>query len=508
MALKINSLLQQKSYFLFLLPVFFILHEYNQLFGYIKPEIAIISFAIVTVTTLIIAFLFGLIFKLRRKSSILAFLFTLLILTYGSLHDFLKGNSPYILISRHSFLLPFLLLCIIIFLIYIKRSTNTFKRAYLFLNTLLLLLLITEVGVFVYKSLNNPASIDERFTVLHQFERQRSNNNINKPDIFFLVFDAMPSTIAMQEAWDFDNSQLDSFLRTEKFYIASHAKSNYNITLLSVTSCLNMEYLLPEQIYTGGKVSMIEKASAALLKNSTTEILRKEDYNVYQFQPLSNNNKQWKGSLYFADIMINHFWLKTLPGRVYEDLGQHVDHINAIKWAKDRARELEHRTQKENFTFTINQIQKTCLDSISPKFVYGHFMLPHGPYIFDSIGRMVIDYPLLQRDTNDIKLFINQVKYATTVIKELVCFIKNNNRKNTVIVIQGDHGYRNIYGHEYMIFDNLNAIYYPDYEYSQLNSKHSPINTFRYIFSKFFMTNLPAQKDTSIYIPYSLKKKN
>jgi len=93
-------------------------------------------------------------------------------------------------------------------------------------------------------------------------------------------------------------------------------------------------------------------------------------------------------------------------------------------------------------------------------------MLPHAPFIFDSSGSIK---PLTEiqrlKSEDHPKAFIEQVKYANTIIKDLVLHIKQKNKKNTILIIAGDHGFRNASGNGYMIFDNLTAVYLPDQNY-------------------------------------------
>jgi hypothetical protein len=101
--------------------------------------------------------------------------------------------------------------------------------------------------------------------------------------------------------------------------------------------------------------------------------------------------------------------------------------------------------------------------------------------------------------------FIEQVKFANKLIQQLVTHIKQANKKNTVIIIEGDHGFRNIYGKKgYMIYDNFSSFYFPDRNYKDLYPAISPVNSFRVVLNNFFDAKLPLLKDSSIFIPYTL----
>jgi hypothetical protein len=128
-------------------------------------------------------------------------------------------------------------------------------------------------------------------------------------------------------------------------------------------------------------------------------------------------------------------------------------------------------------------------------------MITHNPHLFDSSGQV------LQNTSIDSIKFFNsypyQVNYANKTIKELVEFIKNNNKRKAIIIIMGDHGFRRLPPD--MIdynFPNFCAIYFPDRNYSMLYDTISPVNIFKVVFNTCFHQNFPLSKDTSIVVNY------
>ncbi|MBY0476044.1 MAG: LTA synthase family protein [Chitinophagaceae bacterium] len=499
--------LQQKPFFLVLLPVFFILHGYNEFFGFFTLKFTALHLTAVLLFTAILYLTAYVYFRSLKKTALFSFWFLLLLLTFGSVHDLLKKIAPGFF-SSYTFLLPLILLVVFVLIVRIKKSPSLFLRTFTFLNLVMISFLLYEFadGIQRFIQVQKGSNvIDNRFTAFKNYKPLTPVAEADKPDIYFLVFDGMPSTSAMKQQWNYDNSSLDSFLLKEKFYVAVDAKSNYNITMLSVSSCMNMEYLLHDQIYTGSELKMIQKASPSLLNNSLIKILKKEDYKIYQYQSLSTNNPQWKGELFFSYIMSTTYLYKTLPGRIYKDLGWHFNRFQRIKKIKSAITYKDQEAHKNNLQYTIDLIKNSCKDIGSAKFIYGHFMIPHEPFVFDSAGKVIPPILTENNEEQNVRQFIDQVKYTNKIIQQLVAYIKRNNKKNTVIIIEGDHGYRNIYGkQEYLIFDNLQTIYYPDGNYSAYKPTHSPINTFRFVLNKYFHTQFLPLTDTSYYIPYNM----
>ena len=92
--------------------------------------------------------------------------------------------------------------------------------------------------------------------------------------------------------------------------------------------------------------------------------------------------------------------------------------------------------------------------------------------------------------------YIMQVQYVNGLIENLVKELQKN--KNNIIIIQGDHGFR-----EYDLskisplkqLQILNAFYFPDQNYSSLHDSISLVNTYRAVLSQYFKQDLPLLKD-------------
>ena len=74
--------------------------------------------------------------------------------------------------------------------------------------------------------------IDARFSVFNSVKTENQKADTAKPDIFLLIFDAMPSSKAMQQDLGFSNQLLDTFFQQQGFFVARDAKSNYDLTVL------------------------------------------------------------------------------------------------------------------------------------------------------------------------------------------------------------------------------------------------------------------------------------
>ena len=95
--------------------------------------------------------------------------------------------------------------------------------------------------------------------------------------------------------------------------------------------------------------------------------------------------------------------------------------------------------------------------------------------------------------------YVEQVRYANKVIRDLVTTLQGRNGRRPIIIIQGDEGpfpetgigltrsWREADNDELQIkMGIMNAYYFPDGDYAQLYQDITPVNSFRVILSKYF----------------------
>jgi hypothetical protein len=391
--------------------------------------------------------------------------------------------------------LPILFFLFVLTAVLLKKTKKSYSKHIQFINILMMLLLIVELADSVskyYKLKTEGNLIDNRFTVSKNYRSPNIADSL-KPDIFFIVFDELASSNGLLKHIGKDNKKLDSILKQKDFFIAEHGRANYNMTMYSLSTTFNMEYLpkvgSPRSDHTKYYFSCFE----SLLNNSLTEVLKIENYSIQQIQNLTFSRRFENEKPYFNDFKTNHFFYKTLFGRIKRDIGwslnfkkTKVDLVPAAYQAKDRL------IKKQ-----ISAVKNSCNSKEGPKFVYAHFMLPHILYIYDSIGN-VKGRRSFSTGADD---YYQQLLYTNKLINELVDYIQTNNKKNTIIIIEGDHGYHaTAKEHSNYYFENFNAFYFPDKNYKGLYDSITPLNTFRIILNKYFSANLPLLKDSSIYV--------
>jgi hypothetical protein len=491
--------LERIPFFFFLLPIFLFLHienEYRHLINYRFVYFEIIQLVIAALMVFLVSLLF---FRELAKASIFGFGFLLVFYYFCDLKDYLHFNKPGFF-SSYSFLLPLLFLLLFFFFIIIRKSKSRFRQLFLYLNSLFFILIAWECITFLVSPRENKTDLGD----LHKkFSRDyQPCSNCNKPDIYYLLFDGYTSSDVLKSEFGFENP-LDHFLSLRGFYVTPNSKSNYNLTPFSIGSVFNLDYLPGLKSDQPFFIKDYLPGVATVYQSELFPVLAKEGYKVANHSIFNLNG--FPSSIPPYDLWEIHqvyarhniFWkADTDIGWLIRrklNLGGRSFSQRAYIDAKDR-----------HLMRTIENTMKTIRTPESqPKFVYSHFVLPHGPYSFDSVGNryQTKSIPLTWEEYRSG--YIAQVKYTNLVIAGMVDSIIQRKKRPTVIIIQGDHGFRfNQPEKQLLQFDNFNAFYFSNEKYFQVKDSVSNVNTFRFVFNAFFDKKLPLLRDTSIFLHY------
>src|ERR1700716_449127 len=119
---QIRIFLQKWGIHCFLLPVFFVLHNYKQYYGLVSSAVAIKTLLIILGICLLLFLLMVAIMGDTNKSMQLITLFGFVVLLYGVIKDFLNITLHATFFSKYVVLLPIVLTITIILTIVILRK--------------------------------------------------------------------------------------------------------------------------------------------------------------------------------------------------------------------------------------------------------------------------------------------------------------------------------------------------------------------------------------------------
>src|SRR5882757_478994 len=118
---KLIIFLKKYPLFLYLLPVFFVLHGFTENYDFVPVKDAALLALIYLAASIILLLLFRLFYKNRVKAAFLAFLLMAYYFFFGSIQDSLRHLFPGSWITRYVFILPVSFCIVILAIIFLKK---------------------------------------------------------------------------------------------------------------------------------------------------------------------------------------------------------------------------------------------------------------------------------------------------------------------------------------------------------------------------------------------------
>jgi hypothetical protein len=489
---------------LLLLPIFFLLHNYNELFGFISIQqilrYGLIIYGILAICLLIIY----LSRKWGAKSSVILLSVTFFVLLFGPINNYVRlivrsrtFNSYYLVFTICVLLLIFIIRKIV-------KSKAIPAKTILFLNVAIIFITATEILML----LNYQSAVNKTKNLIYPYKPLSEKYIVtgipdsSKPDIYFFVFDAYTNSKTLKQVWNFDNDKLTDWLEGNGFHLPADTRSNYNFTAFSLSSTFNMNYIDSKKGSNAGIPRNILQANESMSNNETFDILKKENYTIDFLAPFKNSIQENNLGHFFEYLSDRQIARQTLIGSVH-DSKIYAYLLNKLSNTSDSSNYKKPLLEKLRLIrSTVDEIKKTTDSTTNrkPHFVYGHIMVPHEPPLFDSSGNFMSYNDVL--NAKPFNTYTAQIRFANSLIKEIVTHIKSRNKPNTIIIIEGDHGF-GYYPPDSVSrfgFSNFNAIYFPDRNYSLLYDTMSPVNTFRIVFNQYFKQSYPLLKDSSTVV--------
>jgi len=487
-----KSFIKRKSVFIFLLPAFFVFHGFVGHYYFVPVKDALLLLSLYVGGTLVIMGICWLFYRNFNKAAVISFFIMSFFFFFGSIQDFLRNQFSGSFFSRYSFVLPLLFLFFAGVIIWVKKREDSLEKLTFYLNLLLIVFLIIDFSWLC-----------EKIVAGRKGSQPFSNklflcDTCKKPDIFFIILDEYSGSEGLRDLFNFDNNEFENQLQQRGFFIAKMSRSNYNYTPFSVASILNMNYL---------HLNMNKKAPGNIdycyqqIKNS--RVINYFTANDYEFYNYSIFDFEGRPAINYDNFLPNSTTLitsQTFFSRVMKDISYN---ISTGRWKLKlglEKRTYEHLQNNENILrlTELTASKKTP----KPKFVYAHLMMPHYPYYFDSKGEARPIQKLLPGQESNRDNYIEYLQYCNLQILQLVDRIISGSDQPPVIILLGDHGFREGIKKEEQpdIFMNFNSVYLPDKNYQQFYNGISNVNQFRVLLNTEFGQHLPLLKDSTIFL--------
>ena len=338
-----------------------------------------------------------------------------------------------------------------------------------------------------------------------------------RPDIYYIILDAYARNDALLHLKNFDNSDFLRELEQRGFYVATEATSNYNHTIQSIPSSLNMAYLDG----LGGRIpssrdDLIDisrsHALAAILRALGYEYIHLDSgYMATDGSPLADRVVSFtpSGTLvrvesgdqsgsgaetsllrlsapFIQGIVQTTALAPIFPQRIL------FGESSPYKWYSS------HRALRM-FEFLSNRTESDV-----PRFVFAHILKPHLPAAFDQHGNYLDGDPGFDdsHDPSVSSAYIGQLLYVNKLVLDMIDSMLQPDAEPPIIVIAADHGDTDGRHHEYSVrakhsHSILNAVHLPYGGSTGLYPSISSVNVFRYILDYYFDLGLGLIDDRS-----------
>ncbi len=497
----IKSTLQKYPLFLLTIPFVFLINALNHYYHLLHWEYITTKVIFYLATPVLVYILLALTWKQHKKAGIVMFFLLLIFYFFSLLYDWLKSIQAPGFIASYKSLLLLMVTGLILLLLYLRKKQSSFNTFYYIANLIFIFLLLGGAIQYIILGITNAGLRNDQGDPNKILSKQFIPcDTCKKPDIYFIVLDSYTNTKTLSSEFGYSNSFIDSFLLKKNFFLSRNSKSNYNFTHMSIASELNMAYLSnlqPDHVF---YTKDFLQSNYTIANNELTDILYKQGYTITNYSNFNLKEAPVKVTPYLTELTWRSVLGQTFFNKAARDIGWNLGRYFPQKEiSKERRKEIEDDAirSKEVFNGLVEAAKKT---PAKPQFLYAHFLLPHETYLYDSSGkRLPVEYTA-HAWINNKKDYLNQLAYVNRfIIAPAIDSIFSNARRPFIIVLQSDHGYRNYPPEKVNLeFENLNAIYFPDNNYSTLYDSMSSVNTFRIVLNKYFNQQLPLLKDSTI----------
>ena len=525
--------MQKKSkkiiFYPFLISIFPVLMIFEQNIGRINFDELILPIIILMGFSIGIYFVLKNVLKNREKAALVITLILFVLFSYGHLYYLLNANPIEDFdISRNRYLLPIFGISLLVSCFVVIKSKKKFDNISQILNVISLVLIIVSISNIGLTVVNASGCEDCRnkeifyetmdFSKYFEDHSFLLNEKQNFPDVYYLILDEYARNDALLEYHKYDNSEFKNYLLDKGFHIAENSLANYPLSIQSIPSTMNLQY-----------INFLQDEIGENMRNYRP--LNEKDYGLYSNNMVIKNFKEMGYKIItfnikslhlhenpLADYTFCHREKYLLDNSLFDALARtSIFGYFVERWAEDDLRQATV-CALENFSESGEIFEE-------PVFVWGHVMLPHPPWIFGPNGEKVIPgQPLLLADNPESRdsgwepkrQYIQQVEFANMMAKQSIEKILEKNQ-NVIIIIQGDHGTAwDLNWEDPSASDvsqrlrNFDAIYLPDEDKRlELMDDRSLVNTFRIIFNLYYGSDYEILENKLYWstnaLPYNFK---
>ncbi len=438
----------------------------------LKPLFIFISLGIISFL------IFEMIAKNTFKASAITSLFMIVILNYALLEKVVRFIIPS-LRYWHIILIFLFIFTHIVWFVCKKIPIDI-------INTVTKVICMVFCGLILFNLFIAAPTIVKKISIERDMKKQKpieqkTNENIDLPNIYYIILDEYSSIDFIRKYYDYDNTAFAQHLENLRFNI-SYTSHNESIATNTITTNLvNLDYVVHDG--TPASEKKVFRSNNELFKFLVEKgyiIKGIGDAEFYGLDNVSMDISDSSSTTITGETISDLLFYNTVMAPFYT-----VSNIEDVKIILS----------------AFSYLQNSNNFSSSGNFTMSHIVSPHVPFYFDRNGK-VYDNPSI--DWVDKKYYLEQYIFITNKVIETVNSIIKHN-PDSIIIIQSDHGARantdpDLFMKPFALEDITNIFNAVYYKGEKLDIEGlSGVNTIRLLLNKafgenFIMLEVPSNK--------------
>jgi len=459
-----------------------------------------------------------------NKASLICTGVFILVFSYGHLYTELKEfKVGSVILARHRLMLVMWGAFLLAWIWFVVRKIKYSREITGFLNIVGLLLVAFQIYSIGSRTINLDRLLNSDSIATGE---ESTHVGASLPDIYYIILDGYARSDVLKELYGYDNADFLEFLKSRGFYVAESSRANYDQTVLSLASSLNMEYInYFAEIY--GVNSKERFRVAQLIKNSAVrKLLSQFGYKFVAFESGYERTELRSADLYWSaetDVVpqITSFWQfnafesllleSTLFRAVFDLPWLSAESLSSVVIGP------EYQAHRERIKYIFERLDDaTTLEG--NYFVFAHIVAPHPPFVFDSEGEALTPNSAYRLADGDyypgsreeyIERYRDQLIFVNRNIMNVIERILEQSDQAPIIILQSDHG-----PGAYLVWDSpertnlrerfgiLNAYYFPGGDEGWLYPSITPVNTYRILLNRYFDGENELLDDENYFSPW------
>lgn len=323
------------------------------------------------------------------------------------------------------------------------------------------------------------------------------------PSVYVVLLDGYPALGTIEDEFGYDTAPFVAGLEERGFHVADRSRSNYNRTLLTLSSMLHMEYVesVPGLSHPqDGFARQNRQLTDAINLAPVPEMFDEAGYRT-----VSISSSYGEATVTSVDRVID-----TGAMALFEE--QLLRYTAAGKWLIQTWPDLVADRHRQGVLGVLAHLRNVPAEETSPVFALAHVFSPHAPFVFNADGspRALLDCypqrcgmttPELDRLDIDAETYadalVAQVTYLNGQILRTVDAIAAAD-PDAVIVLFSDHGVRYQEGPSAEHFRTFLATRTPGQE-DLFGDDVSLVNLFPMMLNAYFGTDLAMREHRSAW---------